>query len=561
MGNVLWYKVVKTSSNGPGLVHWMEVRNGKVYISGNCETVFGGGGANDWIYFLDTLVTRTQMLSIPEDQRIPPFKTGRWTYFATFDLDGNNIDNHFVEARSRGIGSNGRAWEYLCGGGFGIDPFHIDNNGNIYIFTHLQYAGQESDPYTIIVDENVNKTYNFYLPGTGNNLHTAMMYKFSPDWELVYGRPMVDHTDGIATSWEWLGDSVNSHYTLYIMGISSDEADNMYVSGYLTLDLFGDFGGNLHKYPVHIYWSNTQYATIQDITSANPMGFVMKYDTCGLVQWCNQVYTRGENRDAAMASFSGVCVYNGSAYVLGQGGYNDNGLICFDNENNPLQRYQQSTRNQTFFVRYDAQTGCYLNQGVYPAENVLVGHHPAVLSNRVFAVIHTITSGIADKIGIWKNDGIFIQKININSSSMCKNPSVQCNAQGNLILSTTAMAPITFDNNVSADCPSGQSSAVFALYYDPSFAEPYVGIPQYGETVSNLKIWPNPANSVLNIESDNSSIDQIVITDLNGKMLLQETVGDNHKQIDISQLPAGIYLLKAVRNGEESIGKFAKTNN
>ena len=79
------------------------------------------------------------------------------------------------------------------------------------------------------------RQYDIFLPGNvetpGNNLLNGMIYKFSPDWELLYAKPMVHHTEGIATAWELTNDSVNAHYMLYIQGMSFDEEDNMYVSG------------------------------------------------------------------------------------------------------------------------------------------------------------------------------------------------------------------------------------------------------------------------------------------------------------------------------------------
>ena len=567
LGNMLWYKVVKSSESWDCFPYWMEVKNGKVYISGDLSIDYVDyyGASSVWAYYLDTLITGPQVQAIPVEQRRPPYKTGRYTYFATFDLDGNLLENHFVETFSREIYSNGiRAAHGLCLPSIGNAPFHVDNEGNVFVFTMIYYGGNSSDPYTIIVDGDTNKRYDIYLPlnlePTDLSFHTGMMYKFSPDWELVYGKPMVDHTEGIATSWELLQDSVHPRYMFYINGMSFDEDDNMYITGDICLDLFGDFGGDLHQYPIKIYWDSIHYATIQDITSSDVMSFVLKYNTNGNIIWDNQIYTRGNISFSALASWTGVNIYDGAVYILGNGGYDEseNGLVYFDNEDNPLQRYQQSTLYQTFFVRYNAQTGQYLNHGIVPAKHVACGKFPSSKNNRVFAFARSFQDS-KDMICVWGKDGTFIQEIDVPYG--LKRHSVLADERGHILFDAVSQNPVTFDNNVSADCPSGQSSAVFALYYDPSFAEPYVGIPQYGETVSNLKIWPNPANSVLNIESDNSSIDQIVITDLNGKMLLQETVGDNHKQIDISQLPAGIYLLKAVRNGEASIGKFAKTNN
>ena len=543
LGNMLWYKMVKSSDQIDCLSHWMEVKDNKVYISGNMSLDYVDYSAtvnNVWLY------------------------TGRYTYFATFDLDGNLLDNHFVTTLSRAIHTGGVRGEYgLCNPVVTLAPFHIDRDDNIYIYTNFQYEGYESDPYTIIVEGDTSKTYDVYLPGNVQSLDgsffNGMMYKFSPDWELLYAKPMIDHTEGIATSWELLHDSINPHFQFYIHGLSVDENDNMYVSGYMSLDLSAGYGGDLHQYPVLLYWDSTHYFSMLDVTSIDRNGFIVKYDTGGKVQWCNQTFTRGNHFQAAYAGFTGSFVYDGSVYVNGQGGViheEQNGLVYFDDESHPLERYQQSRSNQTFFVRYDAQTGNYLNQGVAPCINAMCGRFPAVVNNRVFAYANPL---YVQKICQWTNNGEFIDTIDFNTYED-KYPSVLANDQGRLIFYSSVTGPAVFSNSVSANCPGGRSSAVFALYSDQSFAEPYVGIPDYEETLSNVRIWPNPTKNILYVESDNVPIDYITIMDLGGKIIVKEKVGGSSVAVNTARLPAGTYLIETVCRGRVSVEKFVKTN-
>ena len=555
LGNMLWYKMVKSSDQIDCLSHWMEVKDNKVYISGNMSL--------DYVDYSAT-VNNVWLYEIPVEQRRPPYKTGRYTYFATFDLDGNLLDNHFVTTLSRAIHTGGVRGEYgLCNPVVTLAPFHIDRDDNIYIYTNFQYEGYESDPYTIIVEGDTSKTYDVYLPGNVQSLDgsffNGMMYKFSPDWELLYAKPMIDHTEGIATSWELLHDSINPHFQFYIHGLSVDENDNMYVSGYMSLDLSAGYGGDLHQYPVLLYWDSTHYFSMLDVTSIDRNGFIVKYDTGGKVQWCNQTFTRGNHFQAAYAGFTGSFVYDGSVYVNGQGGViheEQNGLVYFDDESHPLERYQQSRSNQTFFVRYDAQTGNYLNQGVAPCINAMCGRFPAVVNNRVFAYANPL---YVQKICQWTNNGEFIDTIDFNTYED-KYPSVLANDQGRLIFYSSVTGPAVFSNSVSANCPGGRSSAVFALYSDQSFAEPYVGIPDYEETLSNVRIWPNPTKNILYVESDNVPIDYITIMDLGGKIIVKEKVGGSSVAVNTARLPAGTYLIETVCRGRVSVEKFVKTN-
>ena len=299
LGNMLWFKLVKCSNNG-GMVsepHWMEIRENRIYISGSTG-LWGDNPSSTWVYYIDTLIRKSQVNSLPAIERKPPFKNSMWTFFAQFDYEGNLIDDHFVETCSREFeisGSNQiRRIQPLC-----LEktaPFHVDNDENTYVYTFIEYKGNEDDPYTLVVDGDTNKTYDIFLPGTWQQgaimpyLYNAMIYKFSPNWELVYAKRIVDHTEGIASSWEYLGDSINPSFVLHPTGLSFDVYDNLYLSGNLIVTMHDEnTNGNLHQYPIHIYWDSTHYASIQDMSGTRRLNYIIKYDTSGNVIWCNQI--------------------------------------------------------------------------------------------------------------------------------------------------------------------------------------------------------------------------------------------------------------------------------
>lgn len=564
LGNMLWYKVVKCNEDLVCFAHWMEVKNDRIYVSGNFELDYVDQPpvSGIWLYYFDTLITGAQVQAIPVEQREPPYKSGRYTYFATFDLDGNLLDNHFVEARARRISAGGiRGLEYLCSGlGYGRCPVHVDNDGNTYVYLELEYAGLESDPYTIIIDNDSNRTYDIYLPGSGWALHTGMMYKFSPNWELIYAKPMVEHTEGIATSWEWAHDSVNQRYNLYIEGMSFDEDDNMYVSGLIWLDLVHGWGAELHQYPIHIYWDSTHYATIYDESSCAEMHFLIKYSPDGDVLWCNQIHTRGSADPNApnriRSKWRGSCYESNYLYIVGCGlVHNEDAELAFDDQGHILIPYTYNNHTTAFFVRYNATTGQYVNHGIIPVENAQPGQVPDVIGNRLF------TYSNKSAIHQWCVDGTYIDSINISYVHIddLDRSSVLLDSKGRLLVGLLTKASGTFGDGVSFYGSSGRSNAVFALYHDPEFTTPYVGIADRGETLSNLKVWPNPTISTLYIESDNDPIDYITVMDLNGKTLFRQSVNDNSASVDVSRLPAGTYLLETACKGEISVEKFVKT--
>ncbi len=570
LGNLLWYKVIKSSSDNGTLPTWMEVRDNKIHISGNLSVGYVDDIAtvnNVWLYYLDTLVTGTQIQSIPTADRTLPFRTGRYTYFITLDLDGNLLENHFVEAFSRQIYSDGnQAWEYLCGG-LAESPIHVDLEGNTYVYTQLIYFGEETNPYTIIVDGDTNRKYDIFLEGNADSysgvasLSNGMIYKFSPTWELLFVKKLVDHTVGVVASQEHTGDSVTPRFYPYLHGLSYDESDNMYLTGYVELAMYmNGMGGELHQYPAYVYWDSTHFAAIHDITSAEYCNFVIKYNTYGEVVWSNQIHTRGEDisgdpdKYARSAWFSNS--YNENAvYVLGWGEYgtHEEALIYFDNESDSLKRFQPERSTICFFAKFNAATGCYESHGIVPAQTAMCGKKPSAIFNRVmaFSTINNTNRAICQ----WRDDGLFIQSYAVGTSATLENTSVALNNNGYCLASMTANASVSFGNGVSVG-----SGAVFALYHDPEFATPYVGVPEYGDHSSNLKIWPNPTNNILYVESDDKSIDYITIMDINGKILMRETVENYSILINISCLPAGTYLLESVGKDFISVEKIIKSN-
>lgn len=81
-------------------------------------------------------------------------------------------------------------------------------------------------------------------------------------------------------------------------------------------------------------------------------------------------------------------------------------------------------------------------------------------------------------------------------------------------------------------------------------------IPQYilDEAVS---VYPNPAQNNLRI-STTTSFDQIVITDVVGKIVYQEKMNQNHVEVDISSLHAGIYFITLTNNSSVVSKKVIK---
>jgi polyhydroxybutyrate depolymerase len=70
------------------------------------------------------------------------------------------------------------------------------------------------------------------------------------------------------------------------------------------------------------------------------------------------------------------------------------------------------------------------------------------------------------------------------------------------------------------------------------------GIPGQQYPEMNVSIYPNPFNSSISIKGDFPSASPYKITSLTGKQLTSGTINFSDQKIDLSQLPAGIYVLR-----------------
>ena len=119
--------------------------------------------------------------------------------------------------------------------------------------------------------------------------------------------------------------------------------------------------------------------------------------------------------------------------------------------------------------------------------------------------------------------------------------------------------PIHFSNTVEANCYDGSSTAIFAMYHNPEFTEPYVGIPDRHIPDLPVKVWPNPTDDVLYVELSGTGIKSVGLYDLQGRVV--ETHGRASLQgivaINMRSVPAGVYVLRVTdENGREYHSKI-----
>ncbi|MDZ4667471.1 MAG: T9SS type A sorting domain-containing protein [bacterium] len=71
-------------------------------------------------------------------------------------------------------------------------------------------------------------------------------------------------------------------------------------------------------------------------------------------------------------------------------------------------------------------------------------------------------------------------------------------------------------------------------------------VSEVAAAIAALRVYPNPANNVLNIDMDYKNAKEIIVMDLSGKLLSTTQMVSNNTQIDLSNIETGIYLYQII---------------
>jgi Secretion system C-terminal sorting domain len=88
------------------------------------------------------------------------------------------------------------------------------------------------------------------------------------------------------------------------------------------------------------------------------------------------------------------------------------------------------------------------------------------------------------------------------------------------------------------------------------------GFNEPGQSSSDLDIYPNPGNGVYIVKSKMTRNKSIAITDMSGRAQYRilKSIDEQHHQLDIVDLPQGIYYLKIEEKGSVAVKRIVKLN-
>jgi len=73
--------------------------------------------------------------------------------------------------------------------------------------------------------------------------------------------------------------------------------------------------------------------------------------------------------------------------------------------------------------------------------------------------------------------------------------------------------------------------------------------------ISDIKIYPNPTSHILNIEFGEMEITDLMIINSSGHEILRRSGRQNFNQIDVNQLPAGMYFINVISSQHKLFSK------
>ena len=73
---------------------------------------------------------------------------------------------------------------------------------------------------------------------------------------------------------------------------------------------------------------------------------------------------------------------------------------------------------------------------------------------------------------------------------------------------------------------------------------------------SSFSIYPNPSNGLINIDMKSSDSFRVDLFNFKGNNVLNRTFEGNLNQLNLSDLPKGVYLISINQNGKESSNKL-----
>ena len=174
-------------------------------------------------------------------------------------------------------------------------------------------------------------------------------------------------------------------------------------------------------------------------------------------------------------------------------------------------------------------------------------------------------------VRVWSPDAGIPVRLKVEVSGQ---PTQSCETQTNTTVVGWQTMEFDFNNQASGTAafnpafPFNMASVFFnfgtdgatagskTYYFDNvSYGAPLLGISQFN--TSNVKMYPNPTSTIFTIEAQ-ATIDSVAVYNVLGQEVLVKNPNAETVRIDISELQAGVYIVKTTIEGNLSSSRIIK---
>lgn len=143
---------------------------------------------------------------------------------------------------------------------------------------------------------------------------------------------------------------------------------------------------------------------------------------------------------------------------------------------------------------------------------------------------------IWDKIGREKTDRIFLEGLAMTNSSANQQTAAVAVRQAGIDMLNTFGFKCADINIITAEMTT-------TGYTMPAYT--CVDMAVNDVKKDNIKIYPNPAKDILNVNYDINKESKAIITTMDGRQIMNTQIKKGANQINVSNLPKGVYLISA----------------
>ncbi|MBR3939139.1 MAG: T9SS type A sorting domain-containing protein [Bacteroidales bacterium] len=599
-GDVQWVKKLK--HHGADISFFLAsilYNKGKIYLWAQVGLVRSQGiSPASYFYYLDTAYYLGNGVYTGNYDHNPfPFnKVNR--YFdavVTFDLEGNKIDEHFlclIHRDSVAIDNAVRSDSVVVNpllyitNPLGGKLAHIDNDGNMYVYTQSCYAYDEvlgrynietdtTLPFKIYVDDTMAyefKTQEYFGSETcGGAFKNIFLWKFSPDLRPLWPepKPLIKYVDSCTDDFRFQQTLGN---ILFVDESSTAYDNSMYFHWF---PCGSPTNAEEQTYPMYVYFDSVNRIKIENYGDSRIAGAIIKVDTSGNIEWVSKdKYLVPKTEQVAHMFRSTEYMKDSVIYVIQTVAASsvDNTVYLDEEHQYQLPKCYDLTDNYSdmmFYKKISRRTGEYLGSGTICPKGTSGFEY--VFMTDLFEVNDTLygfasyikndfenTGTLSSELVHWDKDNNFLGAVDtiatFGETKESFYPYVFSTGDGRVLVYGNksvaySQAPIYFNDTIHLHF-TPESKGYFGMLYDSMFVQRTPMEEEDDDTISthsplllhpDVKIYPNPAVSYIYVElPDNITYHKAELWSASGALLQTTT----ERVLNLHNLSPGTYYIR-----------------